>query len=170
MKILIAGVGNVLLGDDAFGVHVARALSEQIGLSSIVTVFDAGIAGVAFVQELMDGYDALIVADAVDRGEAPGTIFVIEPEIANVDQIEPVGLHQSLVDAHYAEPSKVLLLARVLKVLPPIVYLVGCQPGCCDEPGAEMSPEVRTAVQVAIARIKSLVDELTHQTRDDAAS
>src|SRR5215216_2713793 len=110
MKILIAGVGNLLRGDDGFGVSVAQALVEAHKFSDDVVIFEAGIAGIALVQELMSGYDALVIADAIDRREPPGTVYLIEPEIPDADAIGPAELHRSLVDAHYAEPSKVLLL------------------------------------------------------------
>ena len=163
MRILIAGVGNVLRGDDGFGVEVAQALSRSNNLPDGVTVFEGGIAGIALVQELMDGYDALIVADAVERGGAPGTIYVIEPDITDPSTLAPAALHASLADAHYTEPSKVLVLAKALGVLPPQVFIVGCQPAGYDELGAELSDAVRAAVQVAISRIESLIETLNLQ-------
>ncbi len=163
MRILIAGVGNVLRGDDGFGVAVAQALSRSGSLPEEVTVFEGGIAGIPLVQELMDGYDALIVADAVERGGAPGTIYVIEPEITDPAMIDPSALHASLADAHYTEPSKVLVLAKALGVLPPKIFLIGCQPAGYDELGAELSPEVMSAVQIAIRQIESLVESLCRQ-------
>ena len=163
MRILIAGVGNVLRGDDGFGVEVAQALSRSSYLPEGVTVFEGGIAGIPLVQELMDGYDALIVADAVERGGAPGTIYVIEPDIEDPATLDPSALHASLADAHYTEPSKVLVLAKALRILPPKVYIVGCQPAGYDELGAELSEEVRGAVQVALRRIESLVENLNLQ-------
>ncbi len=163
MRILIAGVGNVLRGDDGFGVAVAQALSQRRSLPGEVTIFEGGIAGIPLVQELMDGYDALIVADAVERGGAPGTIYVIEPDITDPAMIDPSALHASLADAHYTEPSKVLLLAKALGVLPQKVFIVGCQPAGYDELGAELSDEVKSAVQVALGRIESLVETLNHQ-------
>jgi hydrogenase maturation protease len=163
MRILIAGVGNVLRGDDGFGVEVAQALARRDGLPEGVTVFEAGIAGIPLVQELMDGYDALILADAVERGGDPGTIYVIEPDIADPAQLDPSAFHSSLADAHYTEPSKVLTLAGALGVLPANVFLVGCQPAGYDELGAELSEAVRDAVQVAVSRIESLVESLNLQ-------
>ncbi len=126
-------------------------------------VFEGGIAGIPLVQELMDGYDALIVADAVERGGAPGTIYVIEPDITDPATLDPLTLHSSLADAHYTEPSKVLVLAKALGVLPPKVYIVGCQPAGYDELGAELSDEVRAAVEVALSRIEALIDTLNLQ-------
>ena len=163
MRILIAGVGNVLRGDDGFGVAVAQALSRISNLPDGVTVFEGGIAGIPLVQELMDGYDALIVADAVERGGAPGTIYLIEPDITDPATLDPSALHASLADAHYTEPSQVLVLAKALGVLPPHVYIVGCQPADYDELGAELSDEVRAAVEVALNRIEALIETLNFQ-------
>jgi len=158
MKILIAGVGNVLRGDDGFGVAVAQTLLSSNNFSSEIDIFEAGIAGIAFVQELMNGYDALIIADAVDKGENAGTIFVFEPEISKTDAVTSAEFHRSLADAHYTEPTKVLTLARALNVLPPKIFVVGCQPAGYDEFGAEMSQPVSLAVEVAVERIKTLVE------------
>ena len=105
MKILIAGMGNVLRGDDAFGIRVVQALAERGRVSADVHVYEAGIAGIPLVQELMNGFDALIVVDAVDRASAPGTLFVLEPGQPQPDEIAPARVHQSLVDAHYARNS-----------------------------------------------------------------
>jgi len=160
VRILLAGVGNVLRGDDGFGVAVAQALPRAHLDSDEVEIFEAGIAGISLVQELMDGYDALIIVDAIDRGGAPGTIYVIEPEILDPTLIDPAKLHASLADAHYTDPSKVLVLAKALGVLPPKVFLVGCQPAGYDELGAELSAAVKGAVQVAVSRIESLIESL----------
>ncbi len=165
MKVLVAGVGNVLRGDDGFGVAVAHALNRRPGFSDEADIFEAGIAGIALVQELMDGYDALIIADAVDRGGAPGTVYLIEPDIPDSSSIGSAALHSSLADAHYTEPSKVLMLAKALGVLPPKVFIVGCQPGGYDELGAELSDAVKSAVQVAVQRIESLIENLNHQEK-----
>ena len=163
IRILIAGVGNVLRGDDGFGVEVAQVLTRSITLPEGITVFESGIAGIPLVQELMDGYDALIIIDAVEREGTPGTLYVIEPDIPDPSTIDPTALRSSLTDAHYAEPSKVLMLAKALGVLPQKVFIVGCQPAGYDELGAELSAEVKEAVQVAVRRIESLIETLNHQ-------
>ncbi len=156
LKILVAGVGNVLRGDDGFGVAVARTLRHCAFRD--VNIFEAGIAGISLVQELMDGYDALIVADAIDRGGAPGTVYLIEPEIPRPP--DPSNLHSSLADAHYTEPSEVLVLAKALGVLPRKVFIIGCQPHGYDELGADLSPPVKAAVGVAVTRIRALIESL----------
>ena len=157
MKILVAGVGNVLRGDDGFGVAVAQALFENNTFGSEVTVFEAGIAGIALVQELMSGYDVLIIADTIHRGGLPGTIYVIEPKVPELDEKSSNELHQSLADAHYSDPSKVLILAKALNVLPPGVFLVGCEPASYDELAADFSPPVKRAIVVALKEIESII-------------
>ena len=163
MKILVAGVGNVLRGDDGFGVAVAQNLIESNKYGSEVTVFEAGIAGIALVQELMSGYDLLIIADTVQRGGDPGTIYVIEPEVPELDEKAAYELHQSLADAHYSDPSKVLILAKALAVLPPKVFLIGCEPADYDELGADLSPPVKRAVLVALEKIDSFIARTREQ-------
>lgn len=157
MKILVAGVGNVLRGDDGFGVAVVQNLVEAGKYGSEVTVFEAGIAGIALVQELMSGYDVLIIADTIHRGGNPGTIYVIEPEVPELDEKSSNELHQSLADAHYSDPSKVLILAKALNVLPAKVFLVGCEPAGYDDLGAELSPAVKRAVQLTLEKIGVLI-------------
>ncbi len=170
MKILIAGMGNVLRGDDAFGIRVVQALAESGRVSADVHVYEAGIAGIPLVQELMNGFDALIVVDAVDRGAAPGTLFVIEPVEPKTDEIDPARLHQFMVDAHYADPSKVLLLARALKVCPPRVFIVGCQPAFVEEAVEGMRPAIEHAVPLAVERLLSLVESLKLTPHDQPPS
>ncbi len=163
MKILVAGVGNVLRGDDGFGVAVAQHLREANKHGSVVTVFEAGIAGISLVQELMSGYDVLIIADTAHRGGLPGTIYVIEPEVPKLDENASYDFHQSLADAHYSEPSKVLILAKALAVLPAKVYLIGCEPAGYDELGADLSPPVQRAVRMAAEKIESLIESSLKQ-------
>lgn len=159
MRILIAGVGNVLKADDAFGVEVARRL-ENMELPEQVRVVETGIGGIALVQELQDGFDALIVADAVDRGRPPGTIMLIEPDVIDVHALSWGEKHDLLADAHLATPERVFMLSRALGVLPDRLLMVGCQPVDADALGTEMSEPVQMAVDVAVNEILRHVDEL----------
>lgn len=160
MKILVAGMGNVLRGDDAFGIRVVEALEQRGALPAGVRLYEAGIAGIPFVQELMDGYDTLIIADAVDCQAEPGSLFVLEPNEAKPTELDLGRVHQSMVDAHYADPSKVLLLARALKVCPPQVFIVGCQPAFVEEAFEGMTPAVERAVPLAVEQILLLLENL----------
>ena len=148
---LIAGVGNVLRGDDGFGVAVAHRL-EREGVPENVRVYDVGIGGIHLVQELYDAFDALIVVDAVDLGREPGTVLTIRPDVAS-----PRG-PDDLADMHYATPERALMLANALGVLPETVWLVGCQPRDRDEIGEGFSPEVAAAVDTAVAEVRRLLE------------
>lgn len=159
MRILIAGVGNVLKADDAFGVEVARRL-ETMDLPDQVRVVETGIGGIALVQELQDGFDALIVADAVDRGRPPGTVMLIRPDVIDVHALSWGEKHDLLADAHLATPERVFMLSRALGVLPERLLMVGCQPVDADALGTEMSEPVQMAVDVAVGEILRHVDEL----------
>ena len=159
MKILVAGMGNVLRGDDGFGIRVVEELSVNHQFPKEIDLYEAGIGGIGFVQELMKGYDALIIVDAIDKGAAAGTLFVVEP-LESESEIDNGKLHESMVDMHYADPSKVLLMAKALKVCPPKVFLVGCQPEYVDDAIEGLRPPVERAVPLAVEQVLSLIDEL----------
>jgi len=159
MKILVAGMGNVLRGDDGFGIRVVEKLTKYHHLSEEVDIYEAGIGGIGLVQELMNGYDALIVVDAVEKGAQAGTLFVLEP-LEHQTEIEAGKLHASMVDMHYADPSKVLLMAKALNVCPPKVFLVGCQPEYVDDAVEGLRLPVERAVPQAVKEVLALIDEL----------
>ena len=152
-------MGNILRGDDGFGIRVVKSLAFEDELDKGVDIYEAGIGGIGLVQELMNGYDVLILVDAIDKGAEPGTLFVVEPELNSLE-IEPLRLHESLVDMHYADPSKVLMLAKALNVCPPKVFLVGCQPEYVDDAVEGLRPPVERAVPIAVEEVKSLISEL----------
>jgi hydrogenase maturation protease len=147
---LIAGFGNVLRGDDGFGVEVARRVAEEGGFTTPVDVIEVGTGGIRLVQALMDGYDRLIIVDAAARGKPPGTVSSLCVE----------GLPAAAaVDMHTAVPAQALGLAAALRVLPREVYIVGCEPEQVDELTLDLSPAVRAAVGEAIAQVRRLVCE-----------
>lgn len=159
VRILIAGFGNVLRCDDAFGVEVARRL-DQVDLPPGVRVVETGIAGLTLIQELRDGFDALVVVDAVDHGRPPGTVLLIEPEILDIDSLSWDQRHELLTDMHMTTPERAFVMARALGVLPENRLLVGCQIADPDGVGEEMTPEVAAAVEVAVAEIVRHVNHL----------
>jgi len=160
MRVLIAGVGNVLRADDAFGVEVARRLAD-VALPEGVRVVETGIGGISLVQELQDGFDALVVVDVVDRGREPGTVMLIDPEVVDVHTLSWSERHELVTDSHLVTPERVLMMARALGVLPDKVLLVGCQPVDAESVGEEMSEPVARAVDVAVSEVLRHVDELT---------
>ena len=141
----MAGVGNVLRGDDGFGPAVAARLHA---LPPGAEVIETGIGGIALLQELMAGCDGLILIDAVDRGADPGTVFLIRPEVGEAEHVP---------DVHLANPERVLSMAKGLGVLPERVVIIGCQPGGMDELGDGLSPEVERAVAVAVGKVEETV-------------
>jgi hydrogenase maturation protease len=159
MRILVAGVGNVLRADDAFGVEVARRM-EKMDLPDGVTVVETGIGGMALVQELQGLYDALIVADAVDLGRPPGQIMLIEPDVIDVDTLDFDTRWDLLADMHLTTPERVFMLAKALGVLPARLLMVGCQPLDPHGPSMEMSPAVAAAVDVAIREVLAHIEQL----------
>ncbi len=169
MKILIAGVGNVLRGDDAFGVEVANRL-EGRELPPGVSVVETGIGGIALVQELQSGYDALVVVDCVDLGRPPGNVMLIEPEVVDVNALSWDERHDLLADMHLATPERAMMLARALGVLPPKVLMVGCQPVDPDAVGQGLSAPVAAAVDVAVNEIVRHVEALLAEAEATAAT
>jgi hydrogenase maturation protease len=153
--VLIAGIGNIFSSDDGFGVEVANRLARRT-LPPGVQVKEFGIRGVHLAYELLDGYDALILADAVPMGDAPGTLAVIKP---GADGQLPSGDDEAVIDAHSMSPDVVLgTLARLGGSVGQI-FVVGCQPASLDE-GIGLSPLVAGAVDGAVAMGIQLVDEI----------
>ena len=144
-RILVAGVGNVLRGDDGFGPAVVERLGD---LPPGVDTVETGIGGVALLQELLAGCDGLVVVDAVDRGAPPGTLFELAPEVGEAVHV---------ADVHLANPDRVLSMARTMGVLPERVRIVGCQPAQVDDLGQGLSPAVEAAVEPAAAVVGRIV-------------
>jgi hydrogenase maturation protease len=159
-RLLVVGVGNLLRRDDGFGPEVARRLSERADLPPGVRVIETGIGGVALVQELMDRYEAVLILDTVRRGGAPGTLYLLEPEIPDIRSWTAEERHAFLADLHQVEPSGALVLAAALDVLPPIVRILACEPADCDEAEIGLTPPVGRAADLAFERAGRLVAEL----------
>lgn len=149
-RTLVAGFGNVLCGDDGFGVEVIRRLREGDPPGDGVELMDVGTGGIRLAQELLSGYDRLIIVDAMARGGAPGSVYVLE-----VDAVEPA----RWVDMHLAVPATALSVAKALGALPPRVFLVGCEPGEVDELSTDLTAPVRAAVGAAIRHICALLGQ-----------
>lgn len=158
-RVLVVGVGNVLRADDGFGVAVARRLAGR-DLPPEVTVVETGIGGIHLVHELMAGYDALIVVDAVDRGRPPGSVLVIDADVIDVAELPPDTRHDLLADMHLATPERALMVARAVGVLPERTIIVGCQPTEIEELGIGLSDEIAAAVDVAVGEVERCLAEL----------
>lgn len=166
-RLLVAGMGNVLRHDDGFGVEVARRLVAENALPPDVKVVEVGIGGIHLVQELMDGYEALVVIDAVERGSAPGTVHLLEAEVEDLALWSEDARGDFLADMHYTTPSKALILARALGVLPSRVFILGCQPGEADALGIGLTAPVDRATSEAVRVIAELVGRLGRPIAND---
>jgi hydrogenase maturation protease len=156
-RVLVAGIGNIFFGDDGFGVAVAAALKQR-ALPPGVDVVDFGIRGMDLVFALGEGYDLALFVDAVPRGEEPGTVFLIEPELREPD--EPV-----MLDAHGMDPVKVLSLAGQLGPVPERILVIGCEPltgvtSDDEELVGELSDPVRAAIGPAVELVEQTLQEL----------
>lgn len=140
---VVAGFGNLLLGDDGFGVEVVRRLGSG-RLPEGLRVVDVGIGGMELVFSLMAGCDRLIIVDAARRGTAPGTLSVFPPSAADLAPREREG-----ADPHLTEPTRALRMARQLGALPSDVLVVTCEVASCDLEMA-LSPPVAAAVARAV--------------------
>lgn len=159
--VLVAGIGNVFQSDDAFGVEVAARLSS-LDLPEGVRVEDFGIRGVHLAYELLEGYEALVLIDAVPMGEAPGTLAVIEPEVpAGL----PAGAHDAVpaVDAHTMSPDVVLATLSRLGGSVERVRILGCQPADLRD-GMGLSPAVEAALDRAVDLCLELVADIVQLT------
>ncbi len=166
--VLIAGVGNVLRGDDGFGIAVVQHLTKRCDLPPTVTVVEVGIGGISLVQELLDGYDVLLIVDAVDRGGEPGTIYLLEPEVPDLAAWPFEQRQDFLADMHMTTPARALILARALGVLPPAVYMLGCQPTTCDDLIIGLSEPVERAVAPSVERLVGKIRWFTGVTTESA--
>ncbi len=150
MKILVAGIGNIFEGDDAFGCEVVKSLKAR-SLPSCVHLFDYGIRGLDLTYALMDDPDLAILIDAAPRGERPGTLYTIEPEFEH-------GVSEAVLEAHSMNPVNVLRAARSMGAKPGRVLLVGCEPG--DLGGEDGRMGLTQPVAAAIDEAAVMVEDL----------
>ncbi|MGH3086889.1 MAG: hydrogenase maturation protease [Rubrobacteraceae bacterium] len=166
-RVLVAGVGNIFLGDDGFGVEVVKRLAER-DLPEGVEVKDFGIRGMDLAYALQDDYEAVVFVDAVPRGEEPGTVYLIEPEIEDDGEVS--------LDTHGMDPVKVIKLSRALGAKPVRTLVVGCEPQVVlsgenyDDMLMELSKPVRAAVDEAVKMVESVVEEIHEKDGEQEAN
>jgi len=154
-KTLIAGIGNIFLGDDAFGCEVIRELS-RLQLPENVRVEDFGIRAYDLALALTAGYDMVILVDTMLRQAAPGTVYLVEPDLQEIEKLAPTA-----PDPHSLNPVSVLQLARSIGPFTGKLLLVGCEPLVLggDDGEMDLSQPVRKAVPQAVTMIQSLLRE-----------
>jgi len=165
-RVLVAGVGNLFLGDDAFGVEVVRELVLR-PRPPHVTIRDFGTRGLELAYTLVDGVDALLLVDTVRRGHQPGTLSVLAPDFEREQESEAL-----LGPGHGVDPCRVYGLVRALGGSMPKTRLLGCEPlsfGSDEEPMLALSAPVRDAVARSLPLIEQLFLELGAEDSEGAA-
>ena len=162
-RVIVAGIGNVFLGDDGFGVALADRLARRT-LPAGVEVADYGIRGMDLAYGILDGgYETVVLLDAMPRGGAPGTLYVVEPEVDDGD---------AALATHGMDPVSVLGLVRALGGAPPRTLVVGCEPltrMTGDEPEvvADVSEPVRAALDDAVRLVEELLEDLANERPEE---
>jgi len=158
-SILIAGVGNVFLGDDAFGVEVVRALGAR-PLPVGVAVVDYGIRGFDVAYALLDPWDAVVIVDALSRGGAPGTLYTIEPDL---ESLKDSAAGETMINPHGMDPMRVLHLAFSMGTVGARVVVVGCEPkdfGDELEGRMGLSNIVQSSIEGAVEMVESVIRQI----------
>ena len=157
-RILIAGIGNIFFGDDALGVETVRELAKREWPEG-VQVVDFGIRAYDLAYALADGYETIILVDAVPRGQPPGTVYLIEPDLDGLEKTDFVA------NGHSLNPVTVLQMAVSLGGQIGRLYLVGCEPAVleCEEGKMGLSAPVAAAVPQAVEMIQSLVSGILNE-------
>jgi hydrogenase maturation protease len=158
MRVLVAGLGNIFLGDDGFGVEVARLLC-RVPLPDGVRVEDYGIRSLHLAYELTGGgYDLTVLVDAAHRGGRPGSLYVIEPDL---DAVPPA----TAADAHTMTPDAIFASIRALGGAPGPALLVGCEPETVEE-RMGLSPPVAQAAVEAVRLVRELLERECERERN----
>jgi hydrogenase maturation protease len=162
-RILVAGIGNIFLGDDAFGVEVVQRLLERTWPEN-VQVIDFGIRGFDLTMALLEDLDLVILVDAASRGGPPGTIYVIEPEPDRSGRPAPAGM---MFDPHSLDPVKVLELVQTMGGGPGRVLVVGCEPETArSEEDWDVTPGLSLPVQRAVGEAVRLIESLVREAHE----
>lgn len=160
MNVLVAGIGNIFLGDDGFGVEVVKRM-DGMSVPAGVKVADFGIRGVHLSLELLDGYDALVLVDAMPMGEEPGTVAIFEPDVESVEA--------NSMDAHSMNPAVVLGLLTSMGGHVPHVVVVGCEPLTVEE-GIGLSEPVTAAIAPAVETVRRVLADIYSNLQEELPS
>lgn len=158
-RILVAGIGNIFLGDDGFGVEVIKRLLAR-PLPSCVKVIDFGIRGLDLAYALVDDYETTILVDAFPSGQVSGTVSLVEPDIGRLEQ------QKGMVDAHAMNPMSVLGMAAGMNASLKNILLVGCEPETLggEEGQMGLSPSVERAVEEAVTMVISVIEKVLQRS------
>lgn len=155
-RVMIAGVGNMFMKDDGFGGAVVQKLLLN-NFPEGVEIKDFGTGGLKLAYDLMRGYDGLILLDASKRGEAPGTLYRIEPK---EEDISPDLEQGGPIDPHGADPVTVLRFVKSIGSWPAKVIVVACEPETVEEFEIGLSESVQASMDDAIEMVKEIINEI----------
>jgi hydrogenase maturation protease len=161
-KLLVAGIGNIFLGDDAFGVEVVQRLAKR-PLPEGVTVRDFGIRSFDLAYALMEDWDLIILVDALPQGGEPGTLYKFEPELPSGNEAPPA------LDAHTMNPVAVMQMVTALGGKVGRMLVVGCEPATV-EADAEGNMGLSAPVEAALDEAVRMVEEMIAHARSEAAA
>lgn len=147
-RVLVAALGATLRGDDGFGPRLLARVARK--LPAWVCGRDFGTHGIALVQALFDGFDTLIILDACRRGRRPGTLYTI--------RLTAESPPTAAASAHLTAPAAVLDVAQSLGVLPPEVWLIGCEPAGARDYVLGLSRPVRRAMPGAVRAVSDIIE------------
>lgn len=164
-RILIAGIGNIFLGDDAFGVETIAELLKRT-LPAELAIRDFGIRGLDLAYALTDGYDAVILVDAAPRGGVPGQLYVIEPDLS---AIEANQADEAVIETHGMNPVRVLQMVRTLGGDLKRILVVGCEPSPVDD-SEEMQPGLSDAVRNSVMPAADLILKVAAELMEEVTA
>ncbi len=153
-RLLIAGVGNVLNSDDAFGPKVVEQYQNK--RKKAVTIMETGIGGINIIQEMLKGYEGLVIVDAYQEGLIPGTLRELQPKIDNLNLTRDE-IRDYFSDTHYATPSKVLQFLNYTNNLPDFLRILACEPLSIEPCTLKMSNVVSNRINDAVVMLEKIV-------------
>ena len=154
-RVLVAGFGSLLQGDDSFGVRLLESVEEDLRRLWGIDVIEVSTNGMLLVQQLMERYDVLIILDAIKMGGPPGKLYVLEVKSVEADD----EYSASVAQLHEVDPQSAIQIASALGVLPRKVYLVGCEPATIDFT-LELSPQVSGCLEKARDSLFKLINSI----------
>lgn len=162
-RILIAGFGSYLNGDDSFGVRLLYEVESDMGKLSGIDLLEVGTNGMLLVQQLLDDYDVLIILDAIAMSGEPGRLYVMK-----LEGIEDSHEHiASIAQLHEVNPQSALYIAKAIGVLPKEVFIVGCEPSNIDL-DLDLSKAVKDCMSKAKSELKRIITDLCHMSEEPA--
>tara|TARA_B110000014_G_scaffold234324_1_gene198150 strand:+ start:2911 stop:3438 length:528 start_codon:yes stop_codon:yes gene_type:complete len=157
-KLLVVGVGNVLNSDDAFGPRLIHQFKTDYNRKEGLTIMETGIGGINIIQEMLLGYNGLIIVDSYQGGKKPGTVRILKPKVENLD----LSIDQKrdyFADTHYANPFRVLQFLKNINILPKFLFIIACEPESLKPHTIKLSHTVSNAIDDATVLLNEIINK-----------